>query len=117
LNPRPREAQLEDQKAKKNYIRSSTRKSRKTNKRHEKRQVKPKWQIRAKKSSNTQKAHKTQKLLLNQLHLTLSMQALPLDKHYHVSSLNHPVSKSSTNFVPILSPFGNKLIKHKLRKE
>jgi hypothetical protein len=25
--------------------------------------------------------------------------------------------KSSTNFVPILSPFDNKLIKHKLREE
>jgi hypothetical protein len=28
------------------------------------------------------------------------------------SSLNHPISKSSTNFVHILSPFGNELIKH-----
>jgi hypothetical protein len=36
---------------------------------------------------------------------------------YHVSSLTHPVSKSSTNFVPILSPFGNELIKHKPREE
>jgi hypothetical protein len=41
----------------------------------------------------------------------------PLDWHYHVSSLNHPISKSSTNFVPVLSLFGNKLIKHKLREE
>jgi hypothetical protein len=96
---------------------SSIRKSRKTNKKHEKRQTKPKWQIRAKKSSKTQKSHKTQKLLLNQLPLTLSMQAHPLDKHYHVFSLNHPVSKSSTNFVSILSPFGNELIKHKPKKE
>jgi hypothetical protein len=41
----------------------------------------------------------------------------PLDRHYHVSSFNHSVSKESTNFVPILSPFGNELIKHKLREE
>jgi hypothetical protein len=27
------------------------------------------------------------------------------------------LAKSSTNFVPILSPFGNELIKHKLREE
>jgi hypothetical protein len=27
------------------------------------------------------------------------------------------LAKSSTNFVPILSPFGNELIKHKLRAE
>jgi hypothetical protein len=45
------------------------------------------------------------------------MQALPLDRHYHVSSLNHPISKSSTNFVHNLSLFGNKLIKHNLREE
>jgi hypothetical protein len=36
----------------------------------------------------------------------------PLDRHYHVSSLNHPVSKSLPNFVHILSPFDNELIKH-----
>ncbi len=41
----------------------------------------------------------------------------PLDRHYHVSSLNHPISKSFTNFVHNLSPFGNELIKHKLREE
>jgi hypothetical protein len=40
-----------------------------------------------------------------------------LDSHYHVSSLKHPISKSSTNFVHNLSPFDNKLIKHKLREE
>jgi hypothetical protein len=27
------------------------------------------------------------------------------------------LAKSLTNFVPILSPFGNELIKHKLREE
>jgi hypothetical protein len=36
---------------------------------------------------------------------------------YHVSSLNHLISKSSINFVHNLSPFGNELIKHKLREE
>jgi hypothetical protein len=45
------------------------------------------------------------------------MQALPLDRYYHVSSLNHPVSKSSTNFVHNLSPFGNELIKYNPREE
>jgi hypothetical protein len=42
---------------------------------------------------------------------------LPLDRHYHVSSLNHPISKNSTNFVHNLFPFGNELIKHNLREE
>jgi hypothetical protein len=32
---------------------------------------------------------------------------------YRVSSLNHPISKGSTNFMHILSPIGNELIKHK----
>jgi hypothetical protein len=45
------------------------------------------------------------------------MQALPLDRHCHVSSLNHPISKSSTNFVHNLSPFGSELMKHKPREE
>jgi hypothetical protein len=44
------------------------------------------------------------------------MQALPLC-HYQVSSLNHPISKSLTNFVQNLSIFGNELIKHNLREE
>jgi hypothetical protein len=41
----------------------------------------------------------------------------PLDIHYHVSSVNHPISKSSTNFVHNLSPFGKELIKHNSREE
>jgi hypothetical protein len=45
------------------------------------------------------------------------MQALPLGRHYHVSSLNHPISKSLTNFVHNFSPFGNELIKHNPREE
>jgi hypothetical protein len=32
-------------------------------------------------------------------------------------SLNHPISKSLTNFVYNLSPFGNELIKHNPREE
>jgi hypothetical protein len=47
----------------------------------------------------------------------LNASSPPLDRHYYVSSLNHLVSKSSTNFVLNLSPFGNKLIKHKPREE
>jgi hypothetical protein len=47
----------------------------------------------------------------------LSPLVSPLDKYYHVSSLNHPISKSSTNFVHNLSPFGNELIKHNSREE
>jgi hypothetical protein len=38
------------------------------------------------------KSSQNSKLPLNQFPLILSMQALPLDNHYHVSSLNHPVS-------------------------
>jgi hypothetical protein len=49
------------------------------------------------------------------------MQTLPLDRHYHVSSLNHPASKESNQLCAQsntnLSPFGNELIKHKPREE
>jgi hypothetical protein len=45
------------------------------------------------------------------------MEALPLGRYYHVYSLNHPIRKSSINFVHILSPFDIELIKHKLREE
>jgi hypothetical protein len=41
----------------------------------------------------------------------------PMIVIYHVTSLIHPISKSSTNFMPILSPFGNELIKHEPREE
>jgi hypothetical protein len=74
----------------------------------ENRQSQAKWQRRVKKSSKST------------LRLTLSMQNLPLRQSfiiYHVSFLIHPISKSSTNFMPILSPFGNELIKHKPREE
>jgi hypothetical protein len=40
-----------------------------------------------------------------------------LGRYYHASSLNHPISKSSTNFLHNLSPLGNELIKHNLREE
>jgi hypothetical protein len=53
----------------------------------------------------------------SKLPLILSLQALPLDKHYHVFLSTTLLAKSSTNFVPILSPFGNELIKHKSREE
>jgi hypothetical protein len=52
LNPKPHEAQLEDQKAKKSSRwPSRRRKTAKANKRQEKRQSQAKWQRRAKKSS------------------------------------------------------------------
>jgi hypothetical protein len=42
----------------------------------------------------------------------------PLDRHYHIFLLSTTMlAKSSINFVPILSPFGNELIKHKPREE
>jgi hypothetical protein len=40
------------------------------------------------------------------------MQALPLERYYPAYSLNHLISKSLTNFVHNLSPFGNELIKY-----
>jgi hypothetical protein len=40
------------------------------------------------------------------------MQALPLGRYYHASSLNHLISKSSINFVHNLFPFDNELIKY-----
>jgi hypothetical protein len=46
------------------------------------------------------------------------MQALPFYiVIYHVSFLIHPISKSSINVVPTISPFDNKLIKYKPREE
>jgi hypothetical protein len=48
---------------------------------------------------------------------TLNASSPPYIVIYHVSPLIHPISKSSTNFVPILSPFDNELIKHKPREE
>jgi hypothetical protein len=66
---------------------------------------------KAKKSSKSKNPPETNSPLPSQCNLS------SLDRHYHVSSLNHPVSKSSTTFVHNLSPFGNKLIKHKPREE
>jgi hypothetical protein len=60
LNPRPHEAQLEDQKPTKSSRRSSRRrKTAKANKRYEKWQSQPKWQRRGKKSSEEQEKLKT----------------------------------------------------------
>jgi hypothetical protein len=90
LNSKPHEAQLEDQKPTESSRRSSRRrKTAKANKRHEKRQNHEK----SKKSSKPK-----QKLKINtppeiNIPLTLSMQAPPIDRHYHISSLNHPISK------------------------
>jgi hypothetical protein len=53
------------------------------------------------------------------LHLTFSMQALPLWYNlsfFQQTSLNHPVNKRVHHFVHILSPFDNELIKHKSRE-
>jgi hypothetical protein len=72
-----------------------------------------KWQTRAKKSSKTQ-AHKTPPVQTPPN--TLNARSPPLGRHYHVSSLNHPISKSSINFVHNLSPFGNEFIKHNPRE-
>jgi hypothetical protein len=61
-----------------------------------------------------------EKLKITKTHKTppnyLNASSSPLDRHYHVPSLNHLVSKSSTNFVKSL-PFGNELNKHKSREE
>jgi hypothetical protein len=91
--------------------RSSRRgKNRKANKSHKKQQTEEK----AKKISNSQ----TQKLPLSQTPPnTLNASSLPYIDIYHISSLNHPISKSSTNFVHILFPIGNEPIKYKPREE
>jgi hypothetical protein len=59
----------------------------------------------AKRQRRGKKSSKSQNSPWNKRTLTLSMQTPPLDRHYHVSSLNHLISKSSTNFVHNLSPF------------
>jgi hypothetical protein len=76
-----------------------------TNKRHEKRQTK-------KKSKEKLKIRR-----LNTTPNTLNASSPPYIVIYYVSSLNHPISKSSTNFVCNLSSFGNELIKHEPREE
>jgi hypothetical protein len=60
-------------------------------------------------------AHKHKKL--TKLPLTISVQVLPLDRYYHVSSLSHPVSKEFNQLCAHTLPFGNELIKHKPREE
>jgi hypothetical protein len=105
------EAQLEDQKPKKSSRRSSRRrKTHKTSKWHEKRQAKQNGKEELKKSQNHKKLTKLPLETDSQCKLS------PLDRHYHVSSLNYPISQSSINFVHILSSFGNELIKHNPRE-
>jgi hypothetical protein len=66
-NPKPREAQIEDQKADKSSRRSSRRRNTaKANKRHEVWQSQAKWQSRAKKSSEEQERLKTKEKAQNQ---------------------------------------------------
>jgi hypothetical protein len=67
---------------------------------------------KSKKSSNQGKNSKSA------LPLTLSMQALPLRWSFIIFLLSSTLlANSSTNFLSILSPFGNEPIKHKPREE
>jgi hypothetical protein len=87
---RTHEAQLEDQKAKKSSRRSfRRRKSCKTNKRHEKWQTKEK----SKEKLKFEKKLKTAPEINSPQHSQFKLS--PLDRHYHVSALNHPVRKES----------------------
>jgi hypothetical protein len=105
---------LEDQKVKKNSRRSSRRrKTAKTNKRHEKGKITK----RARRAQNWSKCSKSTLPLKSTPPNTLNAISPPYIVIYHISSLIHPISKSSTNFVLILSPFDNELIKHKPREE
>jgi hypothetical protein len=90
LNPSPQEAQLEDQKDEKSLRRSSRRrKPTKSNKRHEKRQNHEK----SKKSSKLKQKLKINTPLKSTPANTLNASSPHLIVVYHVSSLNHPVSK------------------------
>jgi hypothetical protein len=71
----------------------------------------------ARKAQNQSKSSKSTIPLKSTPPNSLNASSPPLIAIYHVSSLIHPISKSSINFVPILSPFGNELIKHKPREE
>jgi hypothetical protein len=115
LNPRPDEAQLEDQKPTKSLRRSSRRrKTAKANKRHEKWQSHAKWQRRAKKSS---KQKNSKPPLKSTPPNTLNASSLPyIDIIMFLFSTTR-LAKSWANFVPILSPFGNELIKQKSGEE
>jgi hypothetical protein len=83
---------------------SRRRKTRKGSKCHKK------WQIK-------QNGKKELKKLKNTKTLCFQCKLSPLDRHYQISSLNHPISKSSINFVHNLSPFVNELIKDNPREE
>jgi hypothetical protein len=88
-NPRPHEAQLEDQKSKKvqeGHL-------------EEGKNVKPTNDKKSSKSKKKQRKTQTQNSPL-----TLLMQALPLGRIYHVCSLNHQVSKRVLPTLCIFSP-------------
>jgi hypothetical protein len=116
VNLKPYEAHLEDQKAKKNTIRSSRRSktARLTKARRAANQAK--WQEELRKAQNE---NKTSRKSSNSKtpHNKLNASSPSYIVIYHVCSLNYPISKSSTNFVHNLFSFGNRLIKHKPREE
>jgi hypothetical protein len=73
---------------------------------------------RGRKAQNQHKSSKSTLPPWNQLSQILSMQALPFRWSFIIFLLSSTLlAKSSINFVPILSPFGNEPIKHKPREE
>jgi hypothetical protein len=109
---------------------SRGRKTVKASKRHEKRQSQVKWQGRDRKSleeqeklkikAKAQNQHKSSKstLPLKSTPPSTLNASFPLRQSFIIFLLSITrLAKSYTNFVPILSPFGNELIKHKLREE
>jgi hypothetical protein len=107
------EAKLEDQKPKKSSRRSSRRrKNHKTSKWHKKRQTKQNGK------EELRKAQKLTKLLLKHTPPnTLNASSPPLVDFTMFLLSTTWLAKSSTNFLHILSPFGNKIIKHNPREE
>jgi hypothetical protein len=100
------EAWLEDPKAKQK-LKNVIEKKEPQNQQVARKAVKPK---KEQKNAQNQTPPETTSPLPSQCKLS------PLDRHYLVSSLNHPVSKSSTKFVHNLSPFGNGKEKNKMGK-
>jgi hypothetical protein len=123
LNPRHNEAQLEDQKPRKaqeGHLEEG--KKMQGQQKARKAANQEKWQRRTKISSKPKQNEQEKLKLENSPWIKLppkhsQCKLSPLGRYYHDSSLNHPISKSSTNFVHILSPFDNELIKHKPREE
>jgi hypothetical protein len=112
-NPRPHEAQLEDKKKDKKSSRRSSRRKKtvKAYKRHEKRQSQSKWQRIAKKNwkeQETLKMHKSSKLTLPLKSTppnTLNARSPLWIVIYHVSSLNHLISKEFYQLCAHTLPF------------